>query len=352
MTTSPNSYVTTTTPITVTVGSKQVSITDFSVVFTPGMELMVASSANGNVCLWGTVTGYTGGTLTFFANKIAGGGTIQSGKIYIRPRPSNGATGTVAAGPQGPTGATGDTGPAGPQGPTGDTGPAGATGSGTTNRVAKFTAAEVIGDSQITDDGTNVGIGATSPAYKLDVAGPLQLRSSTLSDPPATGNEVVQALDGHLVDTQQWGYAHEAITHANRSYSTTRAPRTEKFSKSYSDTAPVVHETTFSTTLFGVAMGANETIHGTILVAQRLTATATSGFCGLYTFVGVSGSSGLTNVFVSANPVVAQGGALAPVVSMSVVSSTEFKLAINNNAASGAVTGYFEIQIGTCVTDE
>ncbi|MBI4094435.1 MAG: hypothetical protein HY436_01365, partial [Candidatus Liptonbacteria bacterium] len=43
-------------------------------------------------------------------------------------------------------------------------------GSGTANRVAKFTAGTTIGDSQITDDGTNVGIGS-APSYRLDVQG-------------------------------------------------------------------------------------------------------------------------------------------------------------------------------------
>ena len=43
------------------------------------------------------------------------------------------------------------------------------TGSGTTNYVTKFTGASSIGNSLIFDNGTNVGIGLTSPSYKLDV---------------------------------------------------------------------------------------------------------------------------------------------------------------------------------------
>ncbi|MFN8299699.1 MAG: hypothetical protein U0T75_11375 [Chitinophagales bacterium] len=42
---------------------------------------------------------------------------------------------------------------------------------GTTNYVPKFTGANSIGNSQIYDNATNVGIGTTSPAYKLDVQG-------------------------------------------------------------------------------------------------------------------------------------------------------------------------------------
>jgi hypothetical protein len=45
------------------------------------------------------------------------------------------------------------------------------TGTGTTNYVSKFTSSSAIGNSQIFDDGTNVGIGTASPLAKLHVAG-------------------------------------------------------------------------------------------------------------------------------------------------------------------------------------
>ncbi|MFN9803968.1 MAG: hypothetical protein ACK54Y_09090 [Bacteroidota bacterium] len=44
-------------------------------------------------------------------------------------------------------------------------------GSGTTNYIPKFTSSNAIGNSQIFDNGTNVGIGTASPAQKLDVNG-------------------------------------------------------------------------------------------------------------------------------------------------------------------------------------
>ena len=43
------------------------------------------------------------------------------------------------------------------------------TGTGTINQVAKFTGANAIGDSIITDDGTNVGIGTISPLRLLSL---------------------------------------------------------------------------------------------------------------------------------------------------------------------------------------
>lgn len=47
-------------------------------------------------------------------------------------------------------------------------------GSGTTNYVSKFTASGTIGDSLIYDNGTNVGIGTSTPVHKLDVNGSFQ----------------------------------------------------------------------------------------------------------------------------------------------------------------------------------
>jgi hypothetical protein len=78
-----------------------------------------------------------------------------------------GATGPQGAqGPQGPQGGTGAQGPQGPQGPAGSSNI-----TGTTNSVVKFTAATTGGDSQIFDNGTNVGVGTNTPGAKLDVAG-------------------------------------------------------------------------------------------------------------------------------------------------------------------------------------
>lgn len=77
------------------------------------------------------------------------------------------------AGSDGIDGVDGAVGATGPQGPIGLTGANGATGSaninGTTNYVVKFTGATTGGNSQIFDNGTNVGIGTTTPLDKLHV---------------------------------------------------------------------------------------------------------------------------------------------------------------------------------------
>ena len=53
-------------------------------------------------------------------------------------------------------------------------------GTGTINRISKFTASGTIGDSQIFDNGTNVGIGTTSPQARLDVRAQGALETNTV----------------------------------------------------------------------------------------------------------------------------------------------------------------------------
>ena len=85
------------------------------------------------------------------------------------PAGTAGATGPQGpAGPAGTAGAAGATGPAGPAGTPGATGPAGAQGpagpagsaniNGTLNKLVKFTGATTGGNSNLTDDGTNVTV--------------------------------------------------------------------------------------------------------------------------------------------------------------------------------------------------
>jgi hypothetical protein len=107
-----------------------------------------------------------------------------------------GATGAVGAiGPIGLTGLTGPAGPTGAVGATGATGPAGPAGvgniNGTTNNIMKFTGATAGGNSQLTDDGTSVGVnvGALSSSIKLQVnsaTGTNAFKTTLVTSPPTT----------------------------------------------------------------------------------------------------------------------------------------------------------------------
>lgn len=104
-------------------------------------------------------------------------------------------------GPQGPVGATGATGATGVAGPAGPTGPAGSANiTGTTNTIAKFTGATTGGNSQLTDDGTSVGLntGTLSPNIKFQVtAGSIgNAVRATLTGTPATSIATAGSIYG------------------------------------------------------------------------------------------------------------------------------------------------------------
>lgn len=100
--------------------------------------------------------------------------------------PPTETTTTVAVVPvissPGKTGAQGPTGPVGPPGPPGPTGASGSsTIKGTEDFLMKFTRKTSGGNSQIFDDGNNVGIGTTEPSQRLEVNGNIQIHERNSS---------------------------------------------------------------------------------------------------------------------------------------------------------------------------
>lgn len=74
--------------------------------------------------------------------------------------------------------------------------------SGTTNYLSKFTSATAVGNSQIFDNGTNVGIGTTSPVDKLHIAGGgnavyLQIQNTDTSTPSRAGIKFTNKYAGN-----------------------------------------------------------------------------------------------------------------------------------------------------------
>ena len=125
-----------------------------------GSTLTCSTPAGGG---GGTVTQLNQGTgIILSPNPITTTGSISADTNYLQRRVSGicaaGSSIRVIASDGTVTCETDDVG-------------AGIGGSGTTNYVAKFTAATTIGNSQIFDNGTNIGIGSASPDRKLEVMG-------------------------------------------------------------------------------------------------------------------------------------------------------------------------------------
>ncbi len=87
-------------------------------------------------------------------------------------------------------------------------------GTGTTNYVSKWTGTNTQGNSQIFDNGTNVGIGTASPTYKLDVQGASGIRigNTTYDANLVFGNNATWKSGIRVYDN---GDAEMRIWHAN-----------------------------------------------------------------------------------------------------------------------------------------
>lgn len=74
---------------------------------------------------------------------------------------------------------------------------------GTTNYVSKFITTDSLGNSQIFDNGTNIGIGISSPSYKLDISGGLRITDRTGTAATGAGFTADGQLVAYSLDTAQ-----------------------------------------------------------------------------------------------------------------------------------------------------
>jgi len=139
-----------------------------------GIGTSVPSSkleVNGSIKITDGTQG-TNKVLTSDANGLA---SWQSASAYVGPTGPTGPTGPAGAqGIQGPTGAQGTQGIQGNTGPTGLIGATGATGplvSGTTGQTLRHDGTTWVANSKLYNDGTNIGIGTTSPSALLHANG-------------------------------------------------------------------------------------------------------------------------------------------------------------------------------------
>jgi len=144
-----------------------------------GSSLYVSS--NGRFYDDGSYMMYTG-PHSFYITSGANTAYIYSNNIYLGP--SGGSNvyfrGSTLTGTEWSLNATGNLdvdcitlGTSGPKCSWADV--TGITGSGSSNYISKWTTATTLGNSQIYDNGTNVGIGTAAPAQKLHVAGNLRV---------------------------------------------------------------------------------------------------------------------------------------------------------------------------------
>jgi hypothetical protein len=88
-------------------------------------------------------------------------------------------------------------------------GVSGTTGSGTTNYVSKWTTSSNLGDSQIFDNGTNVGINTSSPTSKLDVRGQIVAGLTGVITPNDSPFHAVRTNTGSPNYYTGWQYVFE-----------------------------------------------------------------------------------------------------------------------------------------------
>jgi hypothetical protein len=215
----------------------------------------------------------------------------------------------------------------------------GVTGTGTNNRVAKFTATRTVGDSSIVDDGTTVDL----------TAGRQTFHDATVGSAPGSGVELLQAYAGQLIARMQSEHLDYAVTPVNIAGSPTKAPKIGQKASQYTLTGPGTSTFNIATAFADQLMQANRSMYGLLLCTQRVEASATTGWAGLYLIEAHTDSS--ANIVTAAANITVIGtcGGASPTVTVQGNNDNSFTLSINNTLG-GTITGMWQLLYGHCGT--
>ena len=212
--------------------------------------------------------------------------------------------------------------------------------SGTTNKLAKFTSSSGIGNSSITDDGSNVTIAEnTTCSQNLTVTKDLVLGYQTI-DRTSTSESIQDssAANGGMIHVAASDYGSSNIAYNPHFSSSANAHRIFKDAGGFSLTGPSSSQSlAFYTAIHGVAVpsdGSVRNILGKLTLGWLGNGHITNGAAQEYLFaLGLLADGTANTFFISTLGSVLNGGQAAPLITLS-NSSNSFTFTIRANAAA------------------
>ena len=202
-------------------------------------------------------------------------------------------------------------------------------GTGTTNYISKFTSSGTVGNSQVFDSGTNVGIGTVSPTSKLHVNGNTRITGAILDSNNSSGASG-QVLSSTVTGTD-WVNASGGVSGSTNYIAKFTSSGTVGNSQIYNN-------------------GANVGI-GTTSPVSKLHVKTTSGAVSV--FEGQNGSTTMAGNIIEMNGsstnslrATTAGGYLDFIVNANSVSEPSMTIASSGNVGIGTTTPTFKLQIG------
>ena len=174
-------------------------------------------------------------------------------------------------------------------------------GSGTANYVPKFTDTETIGNSQIRDDGTGVGIGvAPSAVYKVDISGSQRNTLSAAGGLSIVQSGVLEASYGVYNSSSGAAFLFEKFDDATATFTDSGIYALGGFYTKVSDGSSNFYNSFFSNGNVGIGVvvdsGYKLSVNGTVNFSGALTGTSATfsgsiSSSGVFTLNPASGSS-------------------------------------------------------------